>query len=431
MFIIYDLIFLLISLLYLPSYIFRGKFHAGFWQRLGLLPRNLPPAGAVWVHAVSVGEAAAMKGLLEEIRRRFPEKRIVFSTVTATGNQVARAMLKAEDCLIYLPLDFSFIVRRVLAKFKPALFIIAETEIWPNLISCLYRHKVPLAVVNGRISDRSFAGYSRIRPFLRPLLNKISAFCVQAQRDKERLMRLGVAAEKIEVTGNMKFDTAPDRQAGVNTDKRKKLGLAPEDKLWVCGSTHPGEEKVIFTAYKDLLVDFPRLKLLVAPRHPQRCAEIERLAQELGLRALSISHADLTNLTGTPVAFLLDTVGELVNYYAVADIVFVGGSLVKKGGHNILEPALFAKPIIFGPQMFNFRDIAELFLAQNAAVMVYNGKGLKENVARLLRAAAGNLLGGNARALIAQNQGATARNMQIIARLLALANTRSCKYDGD
>jgi 3-deoxy-D-manno-octulosonic-acid transferase len=225
----------------------------------------------------------------------------------------------------------------------------------------------------------------------------------------------------------MKFDTTPDRQAGVNTDKRKKLGLAPEDKLWVCGSTHPGDEKVIFTAYKDLLVDFPRLKLLVAPRHPQRCAEIERLAQELGLRALSISHADLTNLTGTPVAFLLDTVGELVNYYAAADIVFVGGSLVKKGGHNILEPAFFAKPIIFGPQMFNFHDIAELFLAQNAAVMVYNGKELKDSVARILCPGAGNLLGENAQKLITQNQGATARNMRAIERIGFFGDGNSCQ----
>ncbi len=236
MFIIYDLIFLVFAVFYLPVFLFKRKMHAGFAMRLGVLPKNLNLDRPIWIHAVSVGEAMAIKLLLEGLREVYPAKRFVISTVTPTGNKIAKGIAKENDFVTYLPLDFSFIVRRVLDKINPGLFVIAETEIWPNLIYSLYNRNIPMVVVNARISDASFRGYSAGKFLLRSLLNKISLFCVQTGRDAGRFSRLGVRDKKIKITGNMKFDAvevvlAPEKNYA---DWRIKLGLANEEKLLVC-----------------------------------------------------------------------------------------------------------------------------------------------------------------------------------------------------
>jgi len=404
MFVIYDLIFLIFFLFCLPIYLFKGKFHQGFLMRFGKFvpPENLDHP--IWIHAVSVGEALSIKNIIKELKLLYPGKKFVISTVTPTGNKIARSIAASDDFVIYLPLDFSFSVRSSLNKIKPSLFIIVETEIWPNLITCLHKKNVPVLVINGRISDDSFKGYSLIKFFLKPILDKVSMFCVQTQNDAERLMKLGAARERVQVTGNMKFDNAAILKID-SADYRKKIALNTEEKLFVAASTHPGEEEIIIRAYKNLILDFKNLRLLIAPRHPQRAQEVALIIERLGLNG--------------PKIHILDTVGELLGFYSLADVVFVGGSLVKKGGHNILEPISLLKPVMFGPYMHNFRSIADLFLKNNSAISVYNQKEIELAVKDLLNnPRKGISLAEAGKNLILQNQGATRRNLELIKKYI-------------
>lgn len=418
MIIVYNFIALVILLIYFPIYLLRRKFHSGLWQRLGVLPKGLNLGRPIWIHAVSVGEAMAVRGLVDGLRKTYPDKKFVISTVTPTGNKIAQAIARQGDLVCYLPLDISFIVKKVLTRVNPSLFIIAETEIWPNLITCLWKKKIPVAVVNARISDGSFRGYFMLKVFLKPLLNKICLFCAQTQTDADRLAAIGAKVDKIKVTGNMKFDLNGCEFSEKNyKNYKEKLAITAKEKLLVAGSTHPGEEKIILEAYKSLLTNFPDLKLLIAPRHPERAEEISVLIRGFGFEPVRISVLNPANPTN-PI-FILDTIGELLNYYAIADIVFVGGSLIKKGGHNILEPASLAKPVIFGQFMFNFRDTASLFLKNSAAMQVNNTKELRDKISVLLSDEnLGISMGKNAQKVIKENLGATQRNIKLIETLV-------------
>jgi len=422
MWILYDFIFLIITFVHLPVYLLRRKIHPGFQMRLGILPSGLKLNKPIWIHAVSVGEVMALRNLVRELRITYPDKRFFISTVTPTGNKIAKGIAKETDFVSYFPLDLSFIVRGVVDKVKPSLFIIMETEIWPNLISCLYRKKIPVVLVNGRLSDRSFKGYRCIKFLLKPLLNKINLFCVQTKMDAERLLHLGVLENRIKITGNMKFDNADysDKKIASFADKYKTLlELKQEDKLWVAGSTHPGEEEIILDVYKKLLSEFPQLKLLIAPRHPQRASLIEKIVSRFGFRSAFVSTLPLKPCACNPnPVFILDVMGELLYFYNIASIVFVGGSLIKKGGHNILEPAGLGKPVIFGPYMFNFRDIARLFLENKACVLAHNREELFLNLKDLLRNPGKSTeLSERAKTIILENQGATARNLEYIEKI--------------
>jgi len=364
-----------------------------------------------------VGEAIAIKGLLSQLRQVYPGKKFVISTVTTTGNKIAQGLVQEGDFLTYLPLDFSFIVKPVLKKVNPCMFIIAETEIWPNLISCLDKLQIPVITINGRISDRSYGGYRLIKLFIRPILKMVKQFCVQSGLDALRLESLGVDKQKIQVTGNLKFDiNLGDYSESEVFAYRRKLWLGEFDKLLVCGSTHPHEEELIFSAYCELLLTFPKLKLLIAPRHAERREEIAKLAADKGFMPVFISSisAACPSCINRPV-FILDTIGELLNYYSAADIVFVGGSMVPKGGHNILEPASLKKPVIFGPYMFNFREISRLFLSHQAALVAADSRELAAKVKEILESEfLSKELGQRAYELIIKNRGATRRNIQII-----------------
>lgn len=414
--IVYNAIYFLAFLIYIPIYLFKGKFHRGFFLRLGILPEGLALDRPVWVHAVSVGEVKAVRGLIAELRKAYPEKKFVISTVTPTGNKIAKGLSQKGDFVTYLPLDLSFIVRGVIDKINPSLFIIAETELWPNLVAYLFKKKVPIVVVNGRISDSSFKGYLSIKFLLKPILNKISFFCAQTKRDAERLVCLGAPQNRIGITGNMKFDILTEPKKNYS-DYRLKLNLDSKAKLLVAGSTHPGEEEIILEAYKDLQIDFPALRLLIAPRHPERAKDIEKIVARNGFNCARISQiASLAaGQFNQQTIFVLDTIGELVSFYALADIVFVGGSLIRKGGHNILEPLAIGKPVLFGPYMFNFQDIAELFLRNQAGILVHNPEELKEKIKHLLNNS-GQIatLIQQAKELILENQGATAKNLEYI-----------------
>ena len=352
----------------------------------------------------------------------------MISTVTATGNRIAATLAVPGDFVTYLPLDLSFIVGATLAKIDPLCLVIVETELWPNLIHAAARRRIPVFVVNARISDTSFRRYRLVRSLLAPLLNRVAVFCPQSVRDGERLALLGLDPSRIKVTGNMKFDITVrdyDELRKDYHDYRRDFGIGSRERLLVAASTHQGEEQAVLESYRSLRGRFPELRLLIAPRHPERGAEIEELARRAGFQPVRVSSivpakgGGAVPARGGDEIFILDTVGQLMYFYAIADIVFVGGSLAATGGHNILEPASLGKPILFGPHMFNFRDISSLFLAAGAARMVADQAALSSGIAELLAdPAAAAALGNAARQIIAGNQGATRRNCEIIKGLL-------------
>ncbi|MFA5276530.1 MAG: 3-deoxy-D-manno-octulosonic acid transferase [Candidatus Omnitrophota bacterium] len=417
MFIIYDLIAFIFTLIYLPVYLFKGKFHRGFLRRLGFIPKALAFDRPIWIHAVSVGEIMAMRELIKELRVSYPLKKLVISTVTPTGNKVANSLAKEGDFVTYLPLDFSCIVRRVIKRIKPSIFIIAETEIWPNLITALNKSGVSIAILNSRISDASFKGYSAIKYLLKPILNKVNIFCSQSESDGLKLKALGAKPGSIIVTGNMKFDQVPSRSVNPEFYK-KRMGLKEGERLIIAGSTHRGEEEILLNIYQSLLKDFPYLRFFLAPRHPERASEVEGLVKNFGFEPLRVSLLSVKAPLEKEV-FILDTIGELASFYSAADIVFIGGSLVKKGGQNILEPASAGKPVVFGPYMSNFKDIVQIFLRGNAALQVFNQDGLVKAISGLLN---NNTqvegLVNNAREIILRNQGATKRNISLIRKFI-------------
>jgi 3-deoxy-D-manno-octulosonic-acid transferase len=419
MFIIYDFIFLIFAIFYLPIFLLRKKSHRGFSRRLGIIPRELSFRNPVWIHAVSVGEAIAVRGLWQKLKQNFPTKEFLISTVTVSGNKIVSRMAD-DDYITYLPLDFGLIVKKVIDRIKPSIFIIAETEIWPNLISYLFRKNIPIVVVNGRISDASFRGYLFIRLLIKPILNKVNMFCLQSKRDAERLLRLGVRPEKIQVTGNMKFDIRGE-QEDTQRDYRALLNLGSQEKLFLAGSTHTKEEEIIIQAYKHLLLEVPGLRLMIAPRHTERASKVESVIMKYGFTPTCI-HQLIQESNRKPYAqpvFVLDTIGNLSSFYKIADVVFVGGSLVRKGGHNILEPASWGKPVLFGPHMFNFRDIADLFLENKVGILVHNAVELKAAAKALLAdLQKSKALGEKARELILANQGATQLNLEYISKLM-------------
>lgn len=361
----------------------------------------------------------AVRNLVRVLREKIPGKRIVFSTITSTGNQIVQGFAGDNDFVLFLPFDLSFIVRKVIRRVNPRFFIIVETEIWPNLISSLYEKRIPIVVVNGRISDRSFRGYKIFKLFLGPLLNRVSLFCVQTENDRARLLFLGVSADKIRVTGNMKFDNPLIGGLASPDSCRSKLNLQSADRLFVAASTHSGEEEVILRAYKKLLIDCPSLKLLIAPRHPERTNEIEKVIIRYGFIPCRLI---MPRNSPIPISkknvFILNSVGQLLSYYYIADIVFVGGSLADRGGHNILEPACLGKPVLFGPHMFNFRDIVEIFLAQNAALLIHDADELEEKIRGLLKnPQMVEAITQRAKEIMNKNCGATQKNLEGILAL--------------
>ncbi len=414
MFIIYDLLFLIICTIYLPVYLFKRKFHSGFNARLGKLPKDLDLGRPIWVHAVSVGEAMSIRELVAELRQEFPVLRFVISTVTPTGNNIAKSFARAQDFVTFLPFDLSLIVNKVIRRIKPKIFIIVETEIWPNLIRCLFQNKIPIIVVNCRISDSSLGGYKAFKFIFKPLLNKINLFCCQSKLDALRLEMIGADKERIRVTGNMKFDL----KVATASFNDSALKLDDNEELLVAGSTHPGEEEIILRIYKELRKTYPKLRLLIAPRRPERAKEVAMMVRQCGFDSQFISGMNDQKVQ-SPIVFVLDTIGKLVSFYAIADIVFMGGTMIRKGGHNIIEPAALGKPVIFGPHMFNFRGIASQFVESNCACLVHNERELEEKLKFFLEnPESAAELGRRAQALVISNRGATHRNIELIKQII-------------
>ena len=435
---LYDLFFIIFSILYLPYFLIKGKWRGFSRQRFGVFPAGalsgLKGSRPIWIHAVSVGEVMASVPLFEEITKNYPGEKIVVSTVTSTGNRVARDKLNGRAVVMYLPLDISFIVDRVVKIVNPKAVLIAETEIWPNFIKSLRHHGAKIALFNGRVSADSFNGYRMIAPFLRGVLRKIDLFLMQSKSDADKIISLGAPADKVKVTGNLKYDAAfaPLENSfltGFTTGKedasdaaefRHKFGLGREEQLFIAGSTHPGEEEIILRSYKALMKEYPALRLLIAPRHVERAGDLANLCKARGFSCRLVSRLKETD---QPLkqgeVLILDVMGILSEVYSAGDVIFIGGSLINKGGQNPLEAAYHSKAILFGPHTHNFEGITEELLAAGAAVRVREESELTEKVKHLLKDADNRRqTGERGRRLLESNIGVARHVLELIRPLL-------------
>jgi 3-deoxy-D-manno-octulosonic-acid transferase len=374
MYLLYSTLLAVVLLAILPYWLLKmmrqGKYRATLGERLGRVPGRLtghPSRPTIWVHAVSVGEVLAVGRLIEALRAEFAQYRVVVSTTTATGQKLARTRF-GEGNVFYFPLDFAFAIRSYLQLLQPQLIVIAETEFWPNFLRLAHQSGARVAVVNARISDRSWRGYRRFRGLLARVLQEVDLFLAQTEEDRKRLAEIGAPTERIQVSGNLKFDVAVPPPPPIVASLRSTFQKERAGPVIVCGSTVEGEEPLLLRAFENVRASHPRSVMILAPRHPERFAEVARLLEQLGIRFWRRSL-----WSGDPIAggvLLVDTIGELASLYALADVAFVGGSLVPRGGHNIIEPAQHGVPIIVGNHTENFRDIIGLFQSRGAVRVV-------------------------------------------------------------
>ena len=396
-------------------------------QRLGILPIsfNLDGDDSIWIHAVSVGEVLAARALLPELRERYPHLRIFLSTTTMTGQQIARNNLRYVDEVFYFPFDFTVIVNRTLRLVKPKLFVMMETEIWPNLLRACRRANVRTMLVNGRISSRSYPRYRLVRWFFRRVLQDVDRFCMQSEESARRIIDIGADRDRVTVTGSLKFDSLeiPGTAAADRGRNRvlRYFRISSERPVFIAASTVKGEDEPVLEAFQRIRSTMADALLIVAPRKPERFDEVERLARRGGWKVTRRSELRVDAEPRCDVV-VLDTIGELAQVFQVATAVFVGGSLVDAGGHNILEPAVFGKPIVFGPHMQNFAEIAQTFLENGAAIQIQSARELETAMLELLGDPVKRArLGAAARALVEANRGARARSLAAIAQLLPSA----------
>jgi tetraacyldisaccharide 4'-kinase len=411
MFLLYNLALALASLLLVPYYLLKGKYRGTLAPRWGRLEPSLQQTGnrSIWLHAVSVGEVLSCQELLARLRVRFPGVKILVSTTTPAGQRMAQEKLVSlADGIFYAPLDVPFAVRRTLRSIRPRLVIILETEIWPNLYREVKRWGAGLLVVNGRISDASAPSYRRFRFFFGRVLRLADSILAQSPLDRQRFLEAGAPPETVETVGNLKFD-APAPVAAVGPVAEWIDRVRPQAVV-LAGSTRETEESQVLQVFRELSQKFERLLLVLAPRHPQRFGEVAQLLAAEGWRFVRRSELPGASCPALPAVLLLDTLGELGSLYPRADVVFVGGSLMNWGGHNVLEPAMAGKPIVVGPHMQNFRAIADVLLAARGMIQVEDAKELGPALARLLeRPEEAADLGARARRAVEMHRGATAR----------------------
>jgi 3-deoxy-D-manno-octulosonic-acid transferase len=419
----------------LPYWLLRmmrhGKYRAGLRQRFGAVPPALAARGAkpaIWVHAVSVGEVVASSAVVNKLREKFPAHRVVISTTTSTGQKLAALRFGAEN-VFYFPLDFAFAIRPCLDALRPELVVVAETEFWPNFLRLAKRSGARIAVINCRISDRSLPGYKRFRFWLPRLLEKtlgnVDVFLAQTEEDRKRLIEIGAAESKITAVGNLKFDVAPPPVPEIVASLRESFSRSAAGPILVCGSTLAGEEGALLSAFRNILASHPRAVMMLAPRHPERFAEVAEFVEKLGFRVWRRSswgseHNSSETLAGG--VFLVDSIGELAALYSLATVAFVGGSLVPRGGHNILEPALHGVAIVTGNHYENFRDVVNFFASRNAVRIV----GLAELPLVLMELIENGeeraTLGRNALGALESQRGATARTVAALLQLMGVSS---------
>ena len=430
----YNVVLLVFSPLIVAVLLSKPRCRPGLLQRLGLqespsgqsASRNIPPTPTppvIWIHAVSLGEVVAVTPLVNELHRRHPTYRLVVSTVTETGREAVEQRLAgvAEHC--YAPLDFPWVVSRFIERLQPCLYLFVETELWPNLLWYLRRHGVPTILVNGRLSTRSFARqqWAPVRSFYRTMLQTLSLCLMQSDRDVDRIVALGAEASRVRRTGNIKFDQPIPviAEGGVT---RAHLGLQDTERLFVSGSTHPGEEEILVECYRALVARCPSAVLLIAPRHIERAESVEAMIRARGLavqRRSTMGQVGVLRSTG-PRVLVLDSRGELAAIYREAVVAFVGGTLVPIGGHNLLEPAQWAKPVLFGLYTDHCAEIADLLIQAGGGRRVLHAEELSQQVIALFSDdEERERMGRSARQVVEQNQGALQRTLDAIERLLS------------
>ena len=421
MYFVYTVLLALGLFLSLPYGLFRmirdHKYRAGLGERLGRVPRRLLPAPgstAIWIHAVSVGEVLAVTQLIDKLKKSYPEYRILVSTTTDTGQKLASQRF-GEENVFYFPLDFPFAIRPYLQSLQPRLLLIAETEFWPNVLH-LARSGANIAIVNARISDRSLRGYRFFRSLLARVLKDVSVFLAQTDADRQRLIEIGAPPDRVQVSGNLKFDVAPPQPPPIIASLRSSFQNAHAGPILIAGSSMEGEEPLLLRAFEIVRGTHPRAVMILAPRHPQRFQTVVDLVTSLGLPAVRRSLWSGEDLAGA--VLVLDSIGELAAIYALADLAFVGGSLVEYGGHNILEPAQYGVATLIGPHYENFRDMVNLFRATDAVRVVGPAELPLAFVELISNPAEREALGRRALSALHTQTGATERTLQALRPLL-------------
>jgi 3-deoxy-D-manno-octulosonic-acid transferase len=430
---IYNAVFSVGYVLAWPRYLLRmwrrGGYGENFMHRFARYSpetrRRLHARSRVWVHGVSVGEMFVVLRLIEELRRVRPGLAFVVSTTTSTGYRVAKERVHADDVLIYYPLDFPWTIRRALNRITPRALLIAETELWPNMIRTARRRGIPVALFNGRVSNGSYRGYRKVRVFFRDVLQAMDLLSVQSDQDRDRLIDLGAPPERIRVAGSAKYDdgsAAGVDRAGVEARLREN-GVDPKAPLLLGGSTWDGEERILIGIYQRLKAAVPGLRLILVPRHAERGSAVEAEIRAAGLMCWkrSDSRKGLQPPAGfAPDVLLVDTTGELKSLYSVATVIFVGKSLTQHGGQNLIEPAMFGKPVVVGPNMENFQSVMHDFLHENAVVQVPDAEGLEATLRDLLTDVAGReALGRRASAVVESKRGAVQRTVDWLLPLIS------------
>lgn len=428
--ILFDSIYLTASAVGAPYVLFKmltsERHRSGLCQRFGIISERTSKKPGIWIHGASVGEIITAKSIIKKIDQEFPEWETFISTSTNTGYSVAKQNF-SDKSIFYFPLDLSWITRKVLRKIKPSCILLIELEIWPNFLVSVYEKNIPLIIVNGRMSDKSFKIYriiSRIsEAFYNSIINKMNTYCARTEIDAQRFRSLGIPDEQVFVTGTMKYDNIPTHIDEYSKNKIANLfHIKDSDLVLIGGSTHEGEEKKLLRVLERLSKTYPNLRLIIAPRHIERIKDVSRLIEKAGYTPLLKTEMEDTDYKWQGInkkVILIDTVGDLGKIYSLSSFVFVGKSLVPSGGQNMMEPAGLGKPVIFGPHVFNFKEEANLLLKNEAAKMVKTEDELCETIEFFINnPEAAKEMGRRAQEVVNEKRGATERNMKIIKRIL-------------
>lgn len=429
MLLLYNILLWVAALFLVPWYAVRmmrtGKYRRGFGQRLGYLPpatlAGLTGRPRLWFHAVSVGEVTVAAPIIAALRKRLPEAAIILSTTTDTGQEMARRIVTAANALIYYPLDIPWAVRRALDAVRPDIFVLTETELWPNFIRSCQARGVSVLMANGRLSPRSFRRYKLTRFFWKGILDAFAGVGVISELDAERFRRLGTPTGRLRVCGNAKYDSlAAQTSAALLAEIRIRLNINADDPVLVAGSTHEGEEAIIIGVYGKLLHAYPGCKLIVVPRHNERSPSVLSLAREAGFGdIITMSEIIGGRQRRDERVIIIDVIGELFKVYGLATLVFCGGSLVPKGGQNIMEAAAWGKIIFYGPFMDDFREERALLETVGAGITVHDGDELLTGILKMMADQSAMILRGEAgRRLVAANSGAADRYAEMIINCL-------------
>ena len=426
--ILIDFAYLFAAVAVSPMILYRmarqGRYRIGWGNRLGRIRRKNPDKKCIWIHAVSVGEVNAARTIIDELRNKFPDFEIVVSTTTDTGYARAKAIFGDSMTVIFFPLDFSWIMRQAFERIQPALCLLMELEVWPNFVHIAKGLNIPVVVVNGRISDRSFSRYKLIRPIAKKIFRQISLILAQTDEYAGRFREISSLDSEVIVTGSLKYDTAvtDDKVEGADAVKAQ-LGIGDE-KLWVAGGTGIDEEKILLDVYRNLKQNdkFGDLRLVIVPRKPERFDEVGQLIEQSGMSLIRYSRvkAGASLSTDNKQAVILgDTMGDLRKFYSLATIIFVGRSLVPMGGSDMMEAAALGKCTMFGPHAFNFKQAVDALLAGGGAIMVKDGDELQGAMERcLLEPGFAQTIANNGREVIRKNQGATKKTIEQISKFL-------------